>query len=198
MLLSPATPEVFSAVMAQAEAAPEELTTITSVMKAPPMPFIPAEYHGKLVSMAMMVYTGDLEVGQRAVAPFRALATPIADMIRPMHYPEMYPPEQAGYHPVAASRTMFIDTIDQHTLDVIFENVPASSAQMAVIQLRVLGGAMARIPNDATAFAHRHRRLIVNIAALYGNLAEAAQHEAWVGNFAAALPPSGFRPLLHV
>jgi FAD/FMN-containing dehydrogenase len=187
MLFLPATPEIVRSFVAEAEAAPEELSTIAAVMVAPPMPFIPAEYHGKLIVMAMMVYTGDIDAGLRAVAPFRALATPITDMLRPMRYPEMYPPEQAGYHPIAASRTMFIDTADQHTVDVIFEHLRSSTAQMAVAQLRVLGGAMARIPNDATAFAHRHRRIMVNVAALYGNLADAAKHEAWAIEFAAAL-----------
>src|SRR5258708_29465554 len=186
MLLLPATSEVFSAFMAQAKAAPEELSTITSVMKAPPLPFIPAEYHGKLVIMAMMVYAGDIEAGQRAVAPFRALATPIADMVRPIHYPEMYPPEQAGFHPIAASRTMFIDTIDQHVADVVFEHLRTASAPIVALQLRVLGGAMARIPNDPTAFAHRQRRLMANIGVLFFNPAEAAQYEAWVADFAAA------------
>jgi hypothetical protein len=192
MLLLPATPEIVRSFVAEAEAAPEELSTILAVMVAPPMPFIPAEHHGKLIIMAMMVYAGDTEAGQRAVAPFRALATPIADMLRPMHYPEMYPPEQAGYHPIAASRTMFIDTVDQHTTDVIFEHLRSSTAQMPVIQMRVLGGAMARIPAEATAFAHRQRRIMVNVAALYGDPAEATKHETWVTDFAVGLRQGDF------
>lgn len=187
MLFLPATPDVVRAFVLEAEAAPEELSTIANVMVAPPMPFIPAAYHGKLIIMAMMVYAGDVEAGLRAVAPFRALATPIADMLRPMRYPEMYPPEQAGYHPVAASRTMFIDSVDQHTAAVILDHLCRSTAQMAATQIRVLGGAMARVPAEATAFAHRQRRIMVNVAALYGNPAEAAEHEAWVTDFAAAL-----------
>lgn len=187
MLFLPATPDVVVAFVREAEAAPEELSTIANVMKAPPMPFIPAEYHGKLIIMAFLVYAGDVEAGERAVAPFRALATPIADMIRPMRYSEMYPPEEGAYHPVAASRTMFIDTVDSQTADVIFDFLRASTGQMAVAQLRVLGGAMARIPTDATAFAHRSRRIMVNVAAMYGNPDEKAKHEAWVADFAAAL-----------
>jgi FAD/FMN-containing dehydrogenase len=187
MLFLPATPEVVRGFIQAAEAAPDELSTIMNVMKAPPMPFIPAEHHGKLIIMGMMVYDGDIEAGQKAVAPFRALATPIADMVRPMHYPEMYPPEDNSYHPTAASRTMFIDTVDSHTTDVIFDNLGKATAMMAVSQLRVLGGAMARVPAEATAFAHRNRRIMVNVAALYGNPDEAAAQEAWVTNFAEAL-----------
>ncbi len=187
MLFLPATPDIIRSFVAEAEAAPEELSTIAAVMTAPPMPFIPSEYHGKLIIMAFMVYAGDLKDGERVIAPFRALATPIADMVRPMHYPEMYPPEQEGYHPVAAARTMFLDAVDQRTADAIFEHLRASTAQMAVAQIRVLGGAMARVPAEATAFAHRTRRIMANVAALYARPEEAAAHEAWVTDFAAAL-----------
>jgi FAD/FMN-containing dehydrogenase len=58
---------------------------------------------------------------------------------------------------------------------------------MAVAQVRVLGGAMARVPADATAFAHRTSRVMVNVAAVYGSPDEASPHEEWVSNFAAAL-----------
>jgi FAD/FMN-containing dehydrogenase len=58
---------------------------------------------------------------------------------------------------------------------------------MKVAQLRVLGGAMARVPTDATAFAHRKSKIMVNIAALYENPEDKASHEAWVADFASAL-----------
>jgi FAD/FMN-containing dehydrogenase len=148
---------------------------------------VPEEHHGRLVVMAMLVYAGGVDAGERAVAPFRALATPIADMVRPMRYPEIYPPEEGGFHPVAVARTMFIDIVDRRTAETIVDHLQASTAQMAVTQLRVLGGAMARVPVEATAFAHRNRRVLANVAALYGHPDEAAVHEAWVGDFAAAL-----------
>ncbi len=52
MLILPATPDVIASFIAEAEAAPEELSTIANVMPAPPMPFVPAEHHGRLVIMA--------------------------------------------------------------------------------------------------------------------------------------------------
>src|SRR5574341_692926 len=187
MLFLPATPEIVRQFVAEAEAAPEELSTIANVMVAPPMPFIPAEVHGKLIIMAFLVYAGEAEAGERAIAPFRALAAPYADMVKPIRYPEMYQPDPEGYHPVAAARNLFVDKVDQHATDVIFEHLGASTAQMAVAQIRVLGGAMARVPAEATAFAHRARRIMVNIAALYEKPDEAAEHEAWASRFMAAL-----------
>jgi FAD/FMN-containing dehydrogenase len=191
MLLLPATPEVIRAFIAEAEAAPDELSTIANIMPAPPMPFVPAEHHGRLVVMTLMAYAGETEAGQHAIAPFRALATPIADMVRPMRYPEIYPPDPEDYHPVGAARSMFIDSVDGRAAETIVDHLQASTASMAVAQLRVLGGAMARVPSDATAFAHRGRRIMVNVAALYERPDEAAAHEAWVAGFAAALGKDG-------
>ena len=190
MLFLPATPDVIASFMALAQAAPEDLSGIANVMPAPPMPFLPAEYHGKLIVMAMLVYAGDVGEGERVIAPFRVLATPIADMVKPMQYPEIYPPEQGEYHPVAASHTMFVDRIDRSVAEMILDHLKSSTAMMGVAQLRVLGGAMARVPVDATAFAHRKSRIMVNVAALYEHPEEKATHEAWVANFAEALQQS--------
>ncbi|HEY4581201.1 MAG TPA: BBE domain-containing protein, partial [Candidatus Acidoferrales bacterium] len=190
MLILPATSDVFASFIAEAEAAPDELSTIANVMPAPPMPFLPAEHHGTLVVMAMLVYAGEAGAGERAIAPFRALATPMADMIRPMRYPEIYPPEEGGYHPVAAARTMFVDAIDRPVAETILDHLRASNASLAVAQLRALGGAMARVPAEATAFAHRGSRIMVNVAALYERPDQKAAQEAWVTDFAAALRQS--------
>jgi FAD/FMN-containing dehydrogenase len=187
MLLLPATPEVITSFIAEAEAAPEELSTIANVMPAPPMPFVPAEHHGRLVILALMVYAGAPEAGQRALAPFRALATPIVDMLRPMPYPEIYPPEEEGFHPTAVGRTMFVDAVDRRTAEEIVAHLEASDASLRVAQLRVLGGAMARVPADATAFAHRASRIMVNVAAFYDGPEDRAVRDAWVTDFAASL-----------
>ena len=112
ILMLPATPEVIGEFIREAEAAPEELTTIANVMKTPPMPFVPEEHHGKLAIFALMAYAGDTDAGQRAVAPFRALAEPLADMLRPMSYPEIYMPDEEEYHPIAVGKTRFTDQLD--------------------------------------------------------------------------------------
>ena len=111
MLVLPASAEVITGLVAAAEAAPEELSMIANVMKAPPMPFIPAEQHGKPVVMALMVYAGDAEAGERAIAPIRALATPLADMVRPIRYPEMYEGPEGPPPAFAAGTNMLVDAL---------------------------------------------------------------------------------------
>jgi hypothetical protein len=186
-LVLPATPEIIQSFISLAEAAPEELSTIANVMPAPPMPFLPAEHHGKVVVLAMLVYAGAADAGERAVAPFRALAAPLADLLKPMSYPEVYPPEDASYHPVASGHTMFTDAVDRASARSIVDHLTARAPAFGVAQLRVLGGAMARVPEDVTAYAHRRRRIMINVAALYETVAEAPVHEQWVKGFASTL-----------
>ena len=186
-LMLPATANVIADFVALAEAAPEELTTIANVMSAPPAPFVPREHRGKLVVLAQMCYAGDRDVGNKVLAPFRQLATPLADMLRPMQYADIYPPDDPSYHPTAVGRTMFIEHVDRDVANIILEYLRASDAVMRVAQLRVLGGAIARVPATATAFAHRHCRIMVNLAAFYEGAMERAIREAWVNDFATAL-----------
>jgi FAD/FMN-containing dehydrogenase len=159
------------------------------------MPFLAPEHHGKPVVMVSLAYTGAVEDGERAVAPFRALAEPLADMVRPMPYPEIAPAVEEGYHPIASARTIFFDDFDRGSAELILDRIEASSAFMAVTQLRVLGGAMARVPDDATAFAHRRRAIMANVAAVYQDPAERPVHEAWVEDLAPQLSqgdPAGY------
>jgi hypothetical protein len=68
-----------------------------------------------------------------------------------------------------------------------FKHLQASDATMRVAQLRVLGGAMARVLAEATAFAHRTRQILVNLAVLYDGPEDRALRRAWLSSFAAAL-----------
>jgi FAD/FMN-containing dehydrogenase len=134
-----------------------------------------------------MVYAGDVEAGERALAPFRALAEPVADLVRPMRYPELFPDEEARPF-FAASRVMFAGGVGTRQAETILERIGESSALMAACEIRALGGAMARVPADATAFAHRQSRVMINVAAVYDpSTSERAEHAEWVRGLAAEL-----------
>ena len=190
MLILPATPEVITGFLEAAEAAPQELSTIANVTLAPPMPFIPKDAHGAPILIGQMAYAGPVGRGEAVLAPFRALAKPYADMVRPMRYPELYEgPEQAARFGSGAN--FFADSLPQDGPEAILEGLPRATAMMSAVQLRVLGGAIARVPNDATAFAHRDRGLFVNVAAMYADSAERATHAAWVNDIADVLGKDG-------
>lgn len=189
MLVLPATAQTVHGFVAEAEAAPEELSTIADVMPAPPLPFLPEEHHGRLAIMAMMCFAGPEEEGRRVVDRFRALAPPLADLVQPMPYAAIYPAEE-DLHPIAEFTNLFLDRVDHDTAATIIHYLRSSTAALPAIQLRVLGGKMARIPVDATAFPHRRSRIMANVAAIYDDPAESSLHRAWVAEFAAAIRQS--------
>jgi FAD/FMN-containing dehydrogenase len=182
-LFLPASVDAVAGFMAAAEAAPEELSGILNVMPLPPMPMIPEEAHGRLGIMAMLAHVGDEEAGQRAMQPFRDLAEPYADLTRPMGYPDMYPPEDDSYRPLAVARTMFLDRFDRGVAEVVMQHLAASDAPMRAAQFRVLGGAVARVPDEATAYAHRSSAIMTNLAIFYDGPENYAEREAWVLDF---------------
>jgi FAD/FMN-containing dehydrogenase len=185
MLFMPASPDAIVALVEETVTAPDELSAMVNVMKAPPMPFIPDEFHGRPVVMVLLAHCGDVEEGQEIADRLRKFATPLSDMARPMTYVEIYPPEEEGFHPVAASRTMFTEGIGRDAAASILEHLEASSAFMAVAHLRALGGAIARVPADATAYAHRDRTLLANVAALYERPEQKEEHGHWVAELSA-------------
>ena len=190
ILVLPATPETIAGFAAASLAAPDELSTIGNIMPAPPMPFLPTEVHGRLVILAMIAFAGDDESAERAIAPFRSLATPLADMVKPGPYVGMYPPEDPNYRPTAVARTLFVDSVDRHAAETIFDYLSTSDAAMRVTQLRALGGAAARVPADATAYVHRSKPMLVNVAAFYQGEADREARRSWVTEFASTLQPN--------
>jgi FAD/FMN-containing dehydrogenase len=187
MLVLPATPQVIASVIALAEAAPDELSLIVNVMVAPPLPFLPEEVHGTLIVMALVCYAGDAAAGERAIAPFRAIAPPLVDLVHPSTYPELFPPEPEDMHPIASIRNLFLNGVDEAAAALIIDRLRTADADMAAVNLRALGGAIGRVPAADTAFAHRNRRIMANVAALGFSPDGFAARETWASDFADAL-----------
>jgi FAD/FMN-containing dehydrogenase len=193
LLVLPASPEILSSFVAAADNAPDELSTIAILTRLPPLPFVPSEHHGRLALMVRLVYAGDPTSGEQALGPLRALAKPLGDTVSPMPYQQMYAAEGPGPERVRmATRSMFLDELDERTAATTFERMQVQPSPMTAVQIRVLGGAAARVPVDATAFAHRERRMMVTFAAGYQDPDQAASHEAWVADSLAALRPAGY------
>jgi FAD/FMN-containing dehydrogenase len=163
-LFLPLTREVLRGVIDASLEAPEELTQISFVMPIPPAPFVPAELVGTPSVVVMPVHAGPLDDGAAAMAAFRSIATPLIDMVGPMPYPAMYQLTAAGEAPgPGVVRSSFLPGLDEAAIDAIVERYQSPTPFMAMTQLRVLGGAMGRVPADATAFAHRGAPVMASI-----------------------------------
>jgi hypothetical protein len=121
------------------------------------------------------------------VAPLRALAEPLADMVQPMPYAGLFQGGDEIEVVEESARSLFCDTVDATAAKAVIEHLQASTAPMAVAQLRVLGGATARVPVEATAFAHRHRPMMAGVGCVYEQATDRPAHDAWADEFAAAL-----------
>ena len=162
-LFLPPTRDVLRSLVPIAASAPEELTTIGFVMPIPPVPFVPEEHHGKLSLVLMFVYAGDPAEGQEAIAPFLAVAEPYGVAAMPMPYPGIYEfTKEGGERGASTTRSVFLDVLDDAAVDELLVSLSVMPPG-SMVQLRVFGGAMARVPADATAFAHRSSAVMVTI-----------------------------------
>jgi FAD/FMN-containing dehydrogenase len=183
-ILIPATREVIRGYLDYVINAPEELTTIANLILAPPFPFVPEEHVGEMVFSIIVCWTGNIEEGMNVIAPLRALGTPVADTVGPMPYPEIYKFTEHYANPHGASiRSMFTDDFSDATIDATLDAMRNASSPFSLIQFRGLGGAMARVDSDATAFAHRDRRYFLAIIAVWLDPSENPEvHAAWTGS----------------
>jgi FAD/FMN-containing dehydrogenase len=190
----PATAATLRDYVASAADAPEDVGTIAFVMQAPPLPFLPREVHGTVVLFITVCYAGPLESADRALASLRALGgtTPIADTTAPIAYTSLWDlTKEAAVSRAHVVHSGFLRALDETTLNAVLQHCHQPTSPMSVAQLRVLGGAMARVPADATAFWHRDKPLMLTII----NGWDAApgvpdeKHIAWADSFWQAVAP---------
>jgi len=187
LIILPATVETIAGFISESQAAADELSTICNVMTCPPMPFVPESVVGKTVILGLVMWCGDVEEGHRVMDRFRALGEPLADMLDEMAYPEIYMPEEEDFQPLVAALTGFSSGIDEGEISTSLEAIEASDAPMRAVQVRVLGGAISRVPAEATAYAHRDRPMMVNVAAFYEEEGQRQSRWTWVENLAKTL-----------
>jgi FAD/FMN-containing dehydrogenase len=192
MLVYPADPEVLTAVAKAAAEAPDELTVISMVMKTPPIPFLPPDLYGKLHYHVVVCYAGDQAEGAKALEPLRSCGPVLGQMLAPMPYPGMFKfneEAEAGFP--CSMRSHFLDTMDVDAAAIIIEHAERCTSPFGMVQIRVLGGALARVANDATAFAHRNAGILVGIINPWegGDAEQAKQHQAWTEELWKALKP---------
>jgi len=188
VLALPATPAVLRGVIDVAADAPDELGTIALVTRLGPLPIVPPEAQGQLAVLVTLVWCGDVAEGRRQVDRLRGLASPLIDVVRPRPYTEMYSilADAAPATITNLTSTLLTDTkeFDDRAIESVlhaFEDPgPAEEPVLSAVELRVLGGAVARVDPKATAFAHRRRDLVCSVVKAGFAPPRADHHRAWV------------------
>lgn len=172
-------------------AAPDELTTLVNLTTAPPVPFLPESVHGKPIIGVGGCWSGDLDAGEAATAPFRSLGTVIADVFAPNPYAgwqqaldPLYPRGIHNYF-----RSAFLPRADDASQRVLQDGFATLPNAMSEIHLQHLGGAVGRVPADGTAFALRDQEFIVNVIARTPNADGFADVVEWARGVTSALGP---------
>ena len=171
--------------------APEEFACWFVLRQAPPLPFLPAEWHGRGVLVLAMCYSGRIAEGERVAKPLRAFGAPIADVVAPHQYTAW----QTILDPLLAPgmrnywKSHDFQKLSNGLIDVLVEHagrIPDPQTEIAFAQL---GGAVSRVPADATAYAHRDAQFVMNVHGRWQDPAKDAECIAWArGLFQAAAP----------
>lgn len=170
--LHPLGPEIYGAMtvypFAEAESvlrqwrdfilqAPDEVTCDMILWGMPPFPEVPPEAHWAPVAIVAAMYAGDPETGEHVLQPVRALGTPVGDMSRRLPYVAMqsdldalFPKGQLYYW-----KSLFATSLDDDVIDSIISLHTGRPSPQTLIGIRGLGGAMGRVPEEATAYGNR-------------------------------------------
>jgi len=164
-----------------ASALPDEAAAWVVVRKAPPLPFLPAEVHGKEVVVFAVLYAGDIEQGKQALAPLLGLGKPIATAVAPQPYAAW----QTAFDPLLGPgmrnywKSHDLEHLSDGLIDRLLEHVGRLPTPHCEVILAQLGGAIARVPSDATAYTHRNARWVMNVHTRWEQAGDDERCIAW-------------------
>jgi FAD/FMN-containing dehydrogenase len=161
--------------------APDELCCWAVMRKAPPLPFLPQEVHGTEVLVLALCHAGDLAAGAEAAAPFRAIGRPIADAVGPHPFAGW----QTAFDPLLTPGERnywkshdFVELADG-LIDVLLTAVQGLPSPQCEIFIGNLGGAINRVPAEATAYPHRNVNFVVNVHTRWSRPSEDTACVGW-------------------
>jgi hypothetical protein len=171
--------------------APDELMTIVSCRKAPPLSFVPKELHGKLVVGVLCCYAGAVEEGEKVVKPLKEFGSPVLDLC----VPKPYLAHQAMFDPsFPHGRWYYIRSCDvaelpDEVIDITVDHSLRINSPLTTFVIWQLGGAVARVGEDETAFGGRSAGHTFNIAGITETEEGFEEEREWARDFWSALEP---------
>lgn len=172
---------------------PEEVSLMAALVVAPPAPEFPPELHGRPVVVIGACYHGGLAEGEEALRPVRDFAAPAVDMLGPIPYVALqqmvdaFTPRGLQYY----VRSEWLGDLPDAVINELVEHHLSRTSPLHQILIHQMGGAVARVPRDATAFAYRHSAFVLTVAGAWESAEERERHVAWVrSTWQASLPGS--------
>lgn len=173
------------------EEAPDELTCWVVMRQAPPLPFLPAEWHGKEVVVLAMCYCGDLAAGEKATARLRAIGQPIADVVAPHPFVGWQQALDPLLTPGARNywKSHDFTALSDATIDLLLGAVRNLPGPECEIFIGHVGGAAGRVATEATAFPQRSSHYVMNVHARWREPAMDGACIGWARNLFEAAKP---------
>lgn len=146
--------------------APETVSSRFAFLNVPPLPFIPAPIRGRWVLAIQACFLGTEAQGVDLFSPFRSVAAPLLDGIRMMPYSAIGTVANDPKEPQAmVIGTELLNDIPAALVDGIMQVVGAPSSAIKLVEVRHLGGAIAKLPESASAVGHRKAGFWINTIA---------------------------------
>jgi FAD/FMN-containing dehydrogenase len=164
--------------------APEELIAFAALMTTP---------DGARVLGLIVAYNGPVEDGERVLKPLREFGPPVADMVSPMPYTALQTMLDEGF-PAGLPvywRSHFLPTLTDEALDLLVDGFARATSPLTSILLEQLGGAVARVPREDSAFDHRAAQYNLAIIARWPDPAMAEECIAWTRKLWTDMEPHG-------
>ncbi|MFB7665349.1 FAD-binding oxidoreductase [Kitasatospora sp. NPDC056138] len=182
-------PQVLRAVRGHLRGAPDQLFALCLLGIAPALPHLPADLPGTPVVRIAMCHVGRPERGRGAMAPLRALPGVLADTVQLRPYTAWQQMFDPGWGPGARNywRAEYLATLDDRAIATLTGHLARITSPLSDIRLAFLGGAIARVGPDDTAYTHRSAPYLLSINSRWERPAEDAEHAGWASELWSAM-----------
>jgi FAD/FMN-containing dehydrogenase len=184
-------PEVIARFRDLSAVAPDELTLMVLLLQAPRQPFIPEEHRGRPVALFAVCWLGDPDRGAEVLRPITSYGPALVDSIRVMPYPELQSMFDHGSRPGFGNawRSPFLRSLDDAAIATIVDYAARMPTDISQVLLTNMGGAVARVPDAATAFPQRRAPFYLEVIAKWEAVDDGGPVTAWADEFDAAIRP---------
>ena len=141
-------PDLLSAYAGWTATLPDGMCTALQLLRLPPFPDIPEPLRGRFTVQLCIAWPGDPAEGARLLAPLRAVAPTIVDLVGELPYPELDRVFQDPQHPVpAAEGCLLLPALPEGAVGTLLELAgPTAQSPLLLVALRHLGGALSGPP----------------------------------------------------